>query len=492
MSNGTLVELIATGTQAHFLTDDPDHTMWRHKWKKASNYASETIVQGFSGNAGFGSRQAQCTLNRVGDLIYRQFLRFHIPGIKYDTTLSDGIPEADAYFPHCDPCDPTGDGGESIDADSVDSKLVDPVALIDDSIADLVGLEDVTKDCIGASGPWAHYVQAIGFHLVRECKLMIGGQQVDCIDSDVLYMWEELSGKSGKRLEEMIGKRETRAQLILDSYRDRYLYVPLPWWFCRNTGNSLPLIGLQFHTVQLQLDIADLRSCIVTSVGKKPGQDEADESKFVPRVLNKNTRAPIQNQDLTTRVESEYIFLDQTERDYFVKSAFEQLITVHQINEETFAASKQVTRHIQFNHPVLELMWRIRRDQNSTCNNHFNYSGLHGHDPLENVTIKFNGMDRVVKREASYFRTVQPYQHHSSIPRSYTYCFSFAQHPEHSEPTGSANFSRIDTIEMQLEFQKELYSNSSSLGKQVNWKIVARNWNLFRYKGGLGGPVYAN
>lgn len=488
MSNGTLIELLSEGTQAHFLTDDPDHTMWRHQWRRATNFSCETLAQNFNGVAGFGARGIQCTINRIGDLIYHQYLRFKIPGLKYSTVPEEGVLPAESMFPACDPCDPHEDmaNAGSYGSGSIDTQISDPISFLSNDVGDLISGAGDLQDCTGATDAWAHWTQGIGMHLVNECKLLVGGQQIDIIDSDTLYMWEELSGVAGKRLEEMVGKRETRIQLIQDSLRDRYLYVPLPWWFTRNAGNSLPLVALQFHSVQLQMDIADLRTCIVTS--KREMTVEGVTTSYVPLIKNKNTNAAIQNQDLQTRVESEYVFLSQDERNYFVKSKFEQLISVHQITEETFTTSKQHTRAIQFNHPMLEVMFRVRREKNKACNNHFNYSGMHGQDPLEYVSLKFNGMDRVVKREASWFRTVQPYQHHSSIPRSYTYCFSFAQHPELSEPSGSANFSKIDNIEFQLEFQQEL----ADAQEQVSFKCVGRNWNLFRYKGGLGGSVYAN
>ena len=56
--------------------------------------------------------------------------------------------------------------------------------------------------------------------------------------SDFLFMWEELSGKSGRRLMEMIGKRHSRSTLICDSRQRRTLYVPLPFWSSMWAKNS--------------------------------------------------------------------------------------------------------------------------------------------------------------------------------------------------------------------------------------------------------------
>ena len=63
-------------------------------------------------------------------------------------------------------------------------------------------------------------------------------------------------------------------------------------------------------------------------------------------------------------------------------------------------------------------------------------------------TLRLNNQPRFQEREGRYFRLVQPYQYHSLIPKSFVYCWSFALHPEDPQPSGSCNFSRIDTVEL--------------------------------------------
>ena len=46
------------------------------------------------------------------------------------------------------------------------------------------------------------------------CGWGVGREGFDSLYNDFLFMWEELTGKSGRRLTEMIGKRYTRTQLI--------------------------------------------------------------------------------------------------------------------------------------------------------------------------------------------------------------------------------------------------------------------------------------
>eukprot|EP00965_Chrysotila_dentata_P141302 4670555-Pleurochrysis_carterae.AAC.1 len=102
-------------------------------------------------------------------------------------------------------------------------------------------------------GVYAHWTNDIGQFIISSAKLLIGGSPIDTLYSDFLYMFEELNGRSGRRLSEMTGKRYSRTQLVCDSRQRRMLFVPLPFWFTQHTGQSLPLASLQYHGVQVHV-----------------------------------------------------------------------------------------------------------------------------------------------------------------------------------------------------------------------------------------------
>jgi len=326
--------------------------------------------------------------------------------------------------------------------------------------------------CTGLDLPWCHWVNAIGQFLVKKACLVIGGTPVDNLFNDFLFMWEELSGQPGKRLTEMIGKRYTRAQLVQDSKKDRRLYVPLYWWFTYTSGNALSLVSLQFHAVSVFMCFEELRRCVQVS--------DCDVL-----VVKCRDCQPLNNNDLYARLETVYIYLDVEERDRFATGSFEQLIQQHQAFNSCFN-SCQIRMQLTFNHPIIELIWAVRRRCQELCNNHFNYSGKWGEDPIKFVQLKLNNNSRFSGREGRYFRLVQPWQWHTDIPDNYIYCYSFALHPEDSQPSGSANFSRIDTVELIFDLQDGLN------GEEVSVIVFAVNWQVFRYRQGLGGIAFGN
>jgi hypothetical protein len=385
----------------------------------------------------------------------------------------------------------------------------------------------------------------VGFAILKTVRLIVGSHQIDALYSDYLYMYEELSGKSGKRLQDMVGKFETREQLIAYSRRPQRLYVPLPFWYAQVAGNALSLVSLAFHGVQLAVDFAALSSLIVVS--------NKDVKVFKTNENGSSTGKELADTDLQACVQTEYVYLDVTERNRFAEGLFDQLIHTVQCHNQTTVES-QISMGLMFNHPVIELIFAARLNANATANKHFDYSrvgpsagsgaytgalagfgtavalqpqtegtfdvivepetlssdltysaaaaltspNLVGNDgmynlgdvvtvnadPITEVGLRVNNLQRFAPMPAPYFRQVQPYQHHTNIPKGFIYSYSFALHPEEPNPSGALNWSRLDSVMMDLKFHADI------VGYGVTVMVFARNWNVFSYLEGLGGSKF--
>lgn len=465
-SQGTLTQLVSLGAMDKFLSQNPTITLWRFRYAKHTHFVFEPILQCIVGSR-FGA-EVQVSLNRTGDLLHFAYLQITIPGI-IGCPLLNGREE----YPAPNPCDPCDDGEETLNCYNPNGGgcgSPEPIC-------------NVAAICSGTNEPYCHWINAIGQFIAERVSVVIGGQVIDTMYNDYLFMWEELAGQPGKRLTEMIGKRCTVKQLIEDSKVSRTLYVPLPFWFTYNTGNALALVSLQFHTVQIIVQLANLQRCIQTSAPV-----EVEGGLQVVQVKNCRNGLPITDTDITVNFEGLYVYLDRAERDRFAASSFEQLMNAVQRFSMPMVANSQAHLAINFNHPVIELIWAVRRAKQAEKNNYFNYSGKWGRDPINHVQLILNGNDRFSRREGRYFRLVVPFQWHTLIPDNFIYCFSFATEPEKMQPTGSCNFSRIDNAEFVFAMQDELAADSES----VNTLVFARNWQVFKYRQGLGGIAFAN
>ena len=486
---GAVNQLVSLGLADGVLTAKPVITFWRHVIKRYTNFALEAHDLDFNqGQAQFGTTPS-CNLDRIGDLVYWMYVRIDLPGIGLPNAAGDAI-----LAP--------GD----VDAEG---KSIEPY--------------------------WTH---AIGQAMVERASFFIGGQCIDEITSEMSYIWEELSGAPGKRLQEMTGKYESLVSMQILSRQPRILYVPLYFWFTLNSGLALPLVSLQFHSAKVQirfrkhLDLLKLtcsaQSDVLPGNGYTLSQIQ-ERPLFNPGNYNPATLQPVS--DLTNLTSSSmaaqilvtYVYLDQNERAKFAEGAFESVIPQHQSFVQTAdqnvttvygtGSNKIVRNDLTFNHTVMELFWVIRMHVNedyrettpctSLYNNWFDFGGPADIvttlpiDPVRSARLLLNNANRWEQREGRYFRLVEPFQHHTNIPQKFIYSYSFALQPQDIQPSGTCNFSRIDSTVLELELDGRCFYGPSTQGgndgnSSASILVFARNWNVLRFKFGLGGLRFAN
>jgi hypothetical protein len=77
-----------------------------------------------------------------------------------------------------------------------------------------------------------------------------------------------------------------------------------------------------------------------------------------------------------------------------------------------------------------------------------------------------------------------PWQRHTAIPNDFIYVYSFSLAPEASQPQGTCNGSRLDTITLQLTMNPRIISYSAGV------TVYAINYNVLRIVAGLGGVLF--
>lgn len=132
-------------------------------------------------------------------------------------------------------------------------------------------------------------------------------------------------------------------------------------------------------------------------------------------------------------------------------------------------------------------------------------------DPVFDQLLQINGQDRLDRRYGDYYNKVQPFQHHSgqldSSQSVGAYVYSFALRPEEHQPSGTCNFSRIDTATIVMNMAGDGRGDGNpptnpaggDFGKSGddwtdNWdvRVYATNYNVLRVMSGMGGLAYSN
>lgn len=116
-------------------------------------------------------------------------------------------------------------------------------------------------------------------------------------------------------------------------------------------------------------------------------------------------------------------------------------------------------------------------------------------NPLESAVIQLNGHDRFSPRDATFFNYIQPLQHHKKTPSDGVNVYSFAISPEELQPSGTLNFSRIDTAVLSFQLGTKAMSNTNLWSKYMNGSLVsvyAFSYNVLRVMSGMAGLAFSN
>lgn len=465
---GSLTQIIARGSLCQFLKSD-ESTCFRTRYTRTTNFAAESSYQNFSGVTAFGS-QANVTLQRQGDLVGNQYLVVDLPSIELVKVASSTQPWVNNVVKTAEDADNAvfAQYGKTADEGKKYWRTHNYSAVNLDACEQAPNPIDNEAYC--------HWANGIGYLICKEATLMIGGAVIDQLWSELLWAWAEISGVTGKLALEVVGKAFDKYTLICNSSTQRRLWVHLPWFHAK-TGSSLSLASLAFHGISLTFTFEQLEKCIVVHVPK------GDKNKY--EVRNGRTGTAITANDLHAELMTQFYFLDTVERDKFASANYEMLVCTHQRQIHS-GNTKDVRMGLNFNHALIELIWMLKRKSNIDSNQHFNFSGIDGRDPIEVATLSLNNQPRF-SNVGPYFRLVVPSEVHSRVPEAYIYNYSFAINPEQWEqPSGSLNASRIDNIALDLQLQSGLENENYYI------HVYARSYNVLRFRQGLAGLAFAN
>jgi hypothetical protein len=220
------------------------------------------------------------------------------------------------------------------------------------------------KIAVGALTPYtgttACWVRRLGHAILKSITISIGGSQIDKQYGTWMDIWYELTHteEQTRGYAEMVGDTNEMTDLSSAGAPAYTLYVPLQFWFCRNTGLALPLIALQYHEVRIDFEFATLAELVCYTGSTLP-----------------TCAAGI---DATLLVN--YVYLDSEERRRFAQVGHEYLIEQVQFTgEESVQAGTGQTSSgkykLGFNHPTKELIWAVKGGNYTAGNSFVAYAG---------------------------------------------------------------------------------------------------------------------
>ena len=322
---------------------------------------------------------------------------------------------------------------------------------------DLVNMIYLTaKDPTGAVIPnvdWRNVIDKV--------ELLIGGQIVDT--QDITWMSE---------IEPITGAQ---------NYSQRYLnlnsagpknnvagFLSLKFFFCKDWNVSLPLVALQYHDVELRITWSSNLNTQTLSV------------------FNGTTTAALAYSSFQYEAWTNFVYLDQAEREYFANTPMDMLFT--QVNRIPIGTTNM--QELALAHPVKFLAF-------SANNYTTSYTNATQIAPINyQFKTQINGVDVGDSRSMlqwidvpQYYFTPFGYVHGNGTPAAapvalISYCLDTSK----LQPTGTLNFSRIDTYRIVAPAGVSLSTLAGATGRY----FYAVNYNVLRIKDGMAGQLYSN
>ena len=249
---------------------------------------------------------------------------------------------------------------------------------------------------------------------IDKVELYIGGQLIDSQDREYIgNIWPRLQSPNlakggGLALEE---------------------FCPLHFFFCDNWANSLPLVALQYHDVEIRI--------------------------YWASTLNSTTYECWSN----------FIYLDTAEREMFAQKPMDMLVTQVQKNN----GSNKITQEFSFNHPVAFIASTTKSITATTA---------------DVITFSINGTVVGDPSQTSPHYNEVPIYYHTVNGRNLVdddvFVIPFGLDLYRPQPSGSLNFSRLDSARL------------DSSGDVFTPNFYAVNYNVLRIENGMGGLLYSN
>jgi len=470
MAGGGLIQLVSIGAQDVYLVGNPQITFFKVTYQRHTNFARECIEQTIQGTQGFGQRLT-ITISRSGDLVGPMHVEIALPALKSNASVPAAV-----Y---------TSQNSTAVSASA------------------------------GKKFNWC-WVNYVGYRILKEITIEIGGQPIDRHYSTWFYMWFELSTPAAKRggLQKMVGGydvTETPLGLTTNGYTAQTLYVPLVFWFNTHPGLALPLIALQYHEVKLYIQTEQLNNCCILFSEIGSGESILGLEWTTGTPQTPAGAVPAMNMS----VWADYYYLDSEERRRFAQLSHEYLIK--QVQQATASFSSFTNSgngsidYRTFNHPVSFNVWGFRKTAPGTEHDWSNFTNsppflqYTGLSIVNEHKLILNGNDRYNDKKADYYNLVQPYNHFTSIPPIGILCYSYALQPVEHQPSGTLNFSRIDNATNKFSVIPDVAALNGLLGslEEPNvWSVsgetsyegvvYAVNYNVLRIMSGMGGLAYSN
>jgi len=366
---GGILQLIFQGAQDIYLSGNPTMTFFKTVYKRHTQFGTEYITLPYDQIPTFTPTQmtkATCKIGRNADLLYDTYITYDLPAIYTNNLIPFG------------------------------------------------------------------WVEELGTRIIQEVTIRVDGFQLDTQSGSFMKIYTDMNFNGTKKYQwlrciggesYMLNTGQNLSNDITDqtiAINARRLYIPLLFWYCLNSGLSIPLIALQYNELYIDVTYSPLNELI------RIGEPLVSPKQLFGDYQNSDFNITIRNYFLSlgydqtnvfyyftqnnwqsnTNLLCNYVFLGDDERTMFAQTSHEYLITQTQYN--LFQGLKAGPNYLETNykHPVKEIFWVLTMDDLDQYNDWYNFTGLYLHNSLKfyQSQLKYYGLQKFYEPELSYIK----------------------------------------------------------------------------------------
>lgn len=520
---GGLIQLVAYGAQDVYLTGNPQITFFKTIYRRHTNFSLESIKHGFHGAATFGSK-ITTTIPRSADLLHKMYVCVTLTG-----AASSASDKKWAWVHHLGHAlvkqAEISIGGQRIDLHTSDwnhlwHKLTRKQEH-DRAYDELIG--NTLQNCVLQSSHdetmlyiplnfffCRHVGQALPLIALQyhDVKLDITFESVDNLIVSSGFTTTNVAGELGLQIVDAqlycdmvyldTDERKRFAQLSHEMLVEQVQYVvdgvelnnnldlpfnhpvkELVWVVQPPRGKYLWYHPTDVENMRL---LATKRFVLALARYQGVGNSEIvvqDNSVIAALGL------PVALQDMFDRTQAVAVSNSPVVENITILG---DLLTIAEISEVTDKLFAGVTR---------PTVGDGAAKYDVALNMPFNYGlFLDGSiNPLNSAVLQLNGHDRFTARDGRYFNFIQPLQHHTATPSDGVNVYSFAISPEELQPSGTLNFSRVDSAILSFQLETKVMSNTNLWTKYIRGSrvsVFALSYNVLRVMSGMAGLAFSN
>ena len=479
MTAGTLLHMANKGPEDKFLYGNPKMTYFKNVFTKARNFSFEfNKVTKSDGKIDLG-RTVRVEIPSIGDLLSGVYLDFKLKDLKrtQNYTQKNTITDSNGL-----------------------------VALqVDDS------LEPV----------FTSYVNGVGYNIIKEIKLLIGGVMIQKLNAELIFLINELHTDYNKTFSfRKMTRYSTTFSTGNTNQQNMTCHVQLPFFFSKDPGQYLPLCALTSSKIELEITLRSFEEILVRDFNTIPtgvvvpgtngyqisnaeliglGTVPASNEKYMEDVVGGLEYFDIITQNVYLDPEDQKLFKIAPKLDYMIE-------LYHIGNEEHFnnpTGNSTYRVDIECKHPTKYIMWILQREDVKDAHIYENYSTdfdyrygqgfyafdadshlINGTDIFVNNTAILDGINPVFISKATI------YERFKGCNLSPFYVYNFALNPYSNEPTGSFNLSVYKKKSFEVSLVDEAKYTNGAVKTDILFRYYTSYFNILLISDGMAGLLY--